>query len=141
MVRLVLGCLLYGAAPAPLATAAEVSAWDAYVSAHAANGDFSGIVLVSRHGQREYEKVAGLASRSLDVPLRADSRYIVASVTKTFTAAGIALLQDQGKLKIEDSLERYLPDSGTCSATRRGWPIRSTTRSQRDRSRPTPCWR
>ena len=89
--------------------APNLPALDAYIDAHAANGDFSGIVRVSREGQRVYEKAVGLASRSFDVPIRPDSRFLVASVTKTFTAAGIALLQDQGKLKIEDGLGTYLP--------------------------------
>jgi CubicO group peptidase (beta-lactamase class C family) len=87
--------------------------WDAWIAAHAAhaaNGDFSGIVLVTRHGRRIFEKRVGYASRRFDVPIAADTRFLVASVTKTFTAAGIALLQDQGKLTIKDGLEAYLPD-------------------------------
>jgi CubicO group peptidase (beta-lactamase class C family) len=86
-----------------------VKMWDAYIAAHAANGDFSGTVLVSRHGRRIYQKSVGLASRAFKVPIRSDSRFPVASVTKTFTAAGIALLQSEGKLKFGDGLDLYLP--------------------------------
>ena len=92
-----------------LICALATPALDAYVDAHAANGDFSGIVLVTRQGKKVYEKTAGLASRAFDVPIRPDTRFTVASVTKTFTAAGIALLEKQGKLKITDPLEKYIP--------------------------------
>jgi len=94
----------------PKSDASAVQALDAYIGAHAANGDFSGIVRVSRHGERVYEKTLGLASRRFDVPIAPDTRFAVASVTKTFTAAGIQLLVDQGKLKIEDGLDAYLPE-------------------------------
>lgn len=116
MGRLAVCCWLSIAALAPLLAADQASdsraagRLDAYIAAHAANGDFSGIVLVSRQGRRIYEKSVGPASQAFDVPNRADTRFLVASVTKTFTAAGIALLQDQGKLKITDGLDLYLPD-------------------------------
>ena len=90
-------------------SAGVAQAFDAYIDAHAANGDFSGVVLVSREGRRIYEKTVGSASLPFQAPNRMDSKFLVASVTKTFTAAGIALLQNQARLKIEDGLEPYLP--------------------------------
>jgi len=101
---------------AALVAAVEVSAsketklLDSFIEAHAANGDFSGVVLVSRHGKSVYEKHVGSASLTFDIPNRTDTRFLVASVTKTFTAAGIALLQDEGKLKPTDGLDLYLAD-------------------------------
>jgi CubicO group peptidase (beta-lactamase class C family) len=86
--------------------------WDAYITGHAVNGDFSGVVLISRKGKRIYERTTGLASRSFDVSLGEDTRFLVASVTKTFTAAGIAILQGEGKLKVGDGLDLYLPTFG-----------------------------
>jgi CubicO group peptidase (beta-lactamase class C family) len=106
-------CLVAAAsvlAAEPNSDASAVQALDAYIGAHAANGDFSGIVRVSRRGERIYEKTIGFASRGFDVPIAPDTRFVVASVTKTFTAAGIQLLVDQGKLKIEDGLEAHLPE-------------------------------
>jgi len=96
-------------ASAPLSDSQAAKGWAAYIDAHAANGDFSGVMLVTRHGKRIFEKSAGLASRELDVPIRSDTRFVVASVTKTFTAAGMALLQEDGKLKFTDGLDAYLP--------------------------------
>jgi CubicO group peptidase (beta-lactamase class C family) len=105
-------CLLFAVAVAAEAdpNAAVAKRLDAYVSAHVANNDFSGIVLVTRGGKRVFDKTAGLASRRFDVPIRPNTRFLVASVTKTFTAASIALLQAEGKLKIEDTLDGFLPN-------------------------------
>ncbi len=114
--RLVLCCTLgmvaFAPSPAdePGADGAAAKMFDAYIAAHAANGDFSGTVLVTRNGRRIFEKSYGDASRAFDVPNRGDTRFAVASVTKTFTAASIALLQNDGKLKIIDGLDVYLPE-------------------------------
>jgi CubicO group peptidase (beta-lactamase class C family) len=102
-------CCLWLVVYAPALTAGETM-WDAYIDAHATNGDVSGVVRVSRHGRKVYEKSVGFASPAFGVPNRPDTRFLVASVTKTFTAAGIALLEADGKLKITDSLDKFLPD-------------------------------
>lgn len=116
MGRFALCCLLLMTTPAPLpatepgSDAWAAKMWDAYITGHAANGDFSGNVLVSRRGRSIYEKSAGSASRTFDVPNRPDTRFLVASVTKTFTAAGIAVLAGDKRLKITDGLDLYLPE-------------------------------
>jgi CubicO group peptidase (beta-lactamase class C family) len=38
-----------------------------------------------------------------------DTQYRIGSITKTFTAAAIMLLRDEGKLDLDDPLERHLP--------------------------------
>jgi len=109
-------CVLLMTVLGPLPAAAEdtdsqaAQRIDACIAAHAANGDFSGIVLVSRRGRPICQKSVGRASHAFDVPNGAETRFVVASVTKTFTAAGVALLAGQGKLKITDGLDQYLPD-------------------------------
>lgn len=116
MSRFVLCCLLLITTPAPLlaskpgSDAWAAKMWDAYITGHAVNGDFSGNVLVSRHGRSIYRRNSGFASLTFDVPNSADTRFLVASVTKTFTAAGIALLAGDNKLKITDGLDQYLPE-------------------------------
>ncbi len=81
----------------------------AYVDAFATNGDLSGVVLVTRGGKRVFEREVGVSSLSSKRRIRSNTKFVVASVTKTFTAAGIALLQNDGKIKIEDGLDDYLP--------------------------------
>lgn len=90
---LLCGLLAAVVAPGPAAAGDEASAkaLDEYVRAHADNGDFSGVALVSRKGERVYGRGFGLASRPFEVPNREDTRFLVATVTKTFTAAGLSL--------------------------------------------------
>ncbi len=54
--------------------------------------------------------VAGYAVPSKKIPVRPETPFALASVTKTFTAALILRFQDQGLLSIDDPLSRYLPD-------------------------------
>jgi CubicO group peptidase (beta-lactamase class C family) len=109
-----LGCclLVVAGAPEPVSAGDEkaAEALGEYVATHADNGDFSGVVLVTRKGERIYQGSFGLASQPFEVPNHEGTRFLVASVTKTFTAAGIALLEGEGKLKISDGLDLYLPD-------------------------------
>ncbi|GCE31000.1 hypothetical protein KDA_64840 [Dictyobacter alpinus] len=52
----------------------------------------------------------GLASLEWNVPIRPDTVFRIASLTKQFTAMAILMLQAQGKLHIEDTLTTLLPD-------------------------------
>jgi D-alanyl-D-alanine carboxypeptidase len=51
-----------------------------------------------------------MASLELGVPIQPDMVFEIASITKEFTAAAILLLQDRGKLSVEDEVTKYLPD-------------------------------
>ena len=83
---------------------------DAYVRAHEQNGDFSGTIRISRHGKVVFEKSYGQASQTFRVPNSKTTRVLTASVTKTMTAAGIVLLQQEGKLDLNDKLAKFFPD-------------------------------
>lgn len=55
-------------------------------------------------------RVNGWASVEHRVPLRRESLFALASVTKQFTAAAILQLMEQGKLKLDDRLDRFVPE-------------------------------
>lgn len=48
-----------------------------------------------------------------DAPPTLDSRFRIASMTKSFTAATVLLLRDEGRLALDDLAERYVPELTT----------------------------
>ena len=67
-------------------------------------------VLVAKQGEVIYKKAFGSADLQLSVPLNADMVFNIASITKQFTAVAILQLAEQGKLSLQDSLQKFVPD-------------------------------
>ena len=65
-------------------------------------------VAVVREGELIYERGRGLASLEWGVPIAADAVLGLGSLTKSFTAQAVMLLEQAGKLHIEDSAASYL---------------------------------
>ena len=83
--------------------------FDNHIQAYVRNGDFSGSVLVARNGRVLFRKSYGFANTEWKVPNAENTKFHIASITKTFTAAGIVILERQGKLKFGDPLSKYIP--------------------------------
>lgn len=88
----------------------QSAAFEAYMQAAVRNAAFSGTVLVARDGAPIFRKSYGLANRAFDVPNADNTLYQLASVTKPFTALLIMMLQEEGKLKVDDLACDYLAD-------------------------------
>jgi D-alanyl-D-alanine carboxypeptidase len=71
---------------------------------------FSGSIIVVRNGHVVAEQHSGYANREHSVPITAETRFYVASVTKSFTAAGILLLRDAGALSLDDPISKFIHD-------------------------------
>ena len=65
---------------------------------------------VSVGGETIFLKSYGKADLENGLPARNNGVYRIGSITKSFTAAAILLLQEEGKLSLEDPLHRFLPD-------------------------------
>jgi CubicO group peptidase (beta-lactamase class C family) len=65
---------------------------------------------VVRDNRLVYTHGYGLASVELNVPITPQTVFDLGSVSKQFTAASIFLLQQQGKLSIDDDIHKYLPE-------------------------------
>ena len=72
---------------------------------------FMGSVLVARDGVVLLSKGYGFANLEWEVPNSPTTKFRLGSVTKQFTAACILLLEERGKLKVEDPVKKYLPDA------------------------------
>ena len=53
----------------------------------------------------------GMANLEHDVPNTPQTKFRLGSITKQFTAMAILILQERGKLKVEDKVKKYLPDA------------------------------
>ncbi len=65
---------------------------------------------ISRGGQLIYSSIKGMADMEHKVPLTKESVSEAGSVSKQFTAACILLLEQQGKLSINDDIRKYVPE-------------------------------
>jgi CubicO group peptidase (beta-lactamase class C family) len=68
-----------------------------------------GIVLVIRHGKLVFHEAAGWSDRERAVALRTDHIVSMRSMTKPLVGAAILMLREEGRLKLEDRVARYLP--------------------------------
>lgn len=73
-------------------------------------GQFNGSVLVADHGKVIYKKGFGLANREWDIPNAPDTKHRLGSITKQFTAMLIMQLVAEGKLDLQATVSKYLPD-------------------------------
>lgn len=69
-----------------------------------------GQLAVSLHGQIVYSKAWGMANLESGTTLTRESLIEAGSVSKQFTAAAALLLAQQGKLKVDDPVNRYIPE-------------------------------
>jgi len=90
--------------------ARRTGAIDTYIATLAAEGRFSGTVLIGQGGEVRFEGAYGEASREFAVPNTLDTRFDIGSITKDFTRVAIAQLIGAGKLGIDDKLGEHLPD-------------------------------
>lgn len=66
--------------------------------------------LISRNGKPLYKKAFGLANMELEVKMTPDNVFQIGSMTKQFTAIAILILEEQGKLSVNDPISKFIPD-------------------------------
>jgi CubicO group peptidase (beta-lactamase class C family) len=70
-------------------------------------------VAVVRDGETIYRGGCGFANLEWRQPIAPDTLFGLGSVTKPFTAQAVLLLEQQGKLRLDDEITRYLSDAPT----------------------------
>lgn len=70
----------------------------------------SASIAVVKDGQIVYVKAYGDAKLEPKTAATSSMRYSIGSISKQFTAAAILLLQEQGKLSLDDKVGKYVPD-------------------------------
>ncbi len=83
----------------------------AKMRAHVEANDVAGVVtLVTNPGRLLHLEAVGMADRAASTPMQADTLFWIASMTKPITGAAVMMLQDEGKLSIDDPVSKYLPE-------------------------------
>jgi CubicO group peptidase (beta-lactamase class C family) len=67
-------------------------------------------LLVVQDGKEIYNRCTGMANVELGVPISKDTVFHIASVSKQFTAFAACLLEQEGKLNLDDDVRKYLPE-------------------------------
>ena len=66
--------------------------------------------LVAKDGEVIYKNAFGLANMELGVDMNTENVFEIGSITKQFTAVAILMLQEEGKLTVNDPISKYFPD-------------------------------
>lgn len=101
-----------GEAPPPVATKPPdplVARIDSFLLRSERAG-FNGTVLVTRDGRPLIDKGYGLRDREKKLPNTPATVSSIGSITKQFTAAAILKLEEQGKLRVNDQMSKYVPN-------------------------------
>src|SRR6476661_7356190 len=69
----------------------------------------SASIAIVKDGQIAYVKAYGDARLEPKTPATPQMRYSIGSISKQFTATAILLLQEQGKLSLDDPVSRFIP--------------------------------
>jgi CubicO group peptidase (beta-lactamase class C family) len=112
--RAVLAVLIHAATLAAQTTGGasdSASRWvDSLFAPYAAQHGPGCAVGVARNGELTFAKGYGLADLRHQTVITPDTRFYLASVSKQFTAMSIVLLAQDGRLSLDDSLRKWVPE-------------------------------
>ena len=77
---------------------------------YAANDQFNGVILVAEKGKIIYQKSFGVADYEWNIKNTIDTKFEIASITKTVTALMIMQLVERGKIDLNGTISDYLKD-------------------------------
>jgi CubicO group peptidase (beta-lactamase class C family) len=83
---------------------------DEYFTALTAQQHFNGNVLVESQGQQLLRRTYNIPGQSDSLHVAADSKFIIASVSKLFIRYSVLLLAQQGRLSLQDPVSKFIPD-------------------------------
>ncbi|WP_291726687.1 serine hydrolase [Bernardetia sp.] len=75
------------------------------------NSQSAGVAItVVKDGKIVFKKGYGLANMEYDIPITPQTVFHVASVSKQFTTFAIYLLEKEGKISLDDNVQKYIPE-------------------------------
>jgi CubicO group peptidase (beta-lactamase class C family) len=95
---------------------AALAADVAFAARLAAGDEFSGVVLLTRHGHVLVRQAYGFADRNTGRPNTPETPFMLSSVSKMFTAVAIAKLVERKRLAFDSTLGSLLPEYPSAEA-------------------------
>ncbi len=80
------------------------------MNAYADNGQFYGTILVKKGDNIIYKNAFGLANREWDIPNTFDTKFLIGSIGKPFTALMTLILVNDGLIDLNATINKYIPD-------------------------------
>jgi CubicO group peptidase (beta-lactamase class C family) len=96
--------------PERLGPQAAAAAWKAEIDKAASAGKFSGVWLWARNGKTITSGARGKADREAGIDNTLNTRFRIGSMNKMFTAVATLQLVERGKLSLDDTIGKILPD-------------------------------
>ena len=89
---------------------------DKYINA----GELAGVVsLIYRHGEVAHVSARGVQDTDTKTPMARDTIFGLASMTKPVTAVAAMMLVEEGKIRLDEPVDRWLPELGSPKGAQR----------------------
>ncbi|MDK8180491.1 cyclic peptide export ABC transporter [Paenibacillus sp. UMB4589-SE434] len=94
---------------------------EAYIEQQMSKGDIPGVsIVILQNNKPVFTKGFGYADQSSSTPVTSDTVFELGSTSKAFTGIAVLRLVEEGKLHLEDTINRYIP---TFKVTYEGKPV------------------
>lgn len=107
---LYIACLVFTVSASAQTDAEKARKIDSIFTAYANQSKFNGAIVVAHKGNVVLSKGYGKADFRRGILNTSSTKFKLASVSKQFTAMAILILEEQGKLSVNDKLSKYIPD-------------------------------
>ena len=88
----------------------QINKFDSLLNPLYVDGQINGNFLIAEKGKVVYKKSFGIANEETKQPLNEKSIFEIASVSKQFTAMAIMILNEKGKLNLDDNISNFIPE-------------------------------
>jgi CubicO group peptidase (beta-lactamase class C family) len=89
----------------------DIARMEQVVQSYVTDKKFMGSALVARGDEVLFSKGYGSANLEWQIPNSPSTKFRLGSITKQFTAASILLLEERGKLKVDDPVKKHMADA------------------------------
>ncbi|MBE6824815.1 MAG: hypothetical protein E7513_05660 [Ruminococcaceae bacterium] len=93
-----------------VASLSSIQAYQNFLDELMIEYNISGVAYVTQNGRVLCQSAVGMQNTIENKPMTIDTLFPVGSISKQFCATAILLLQEQGKLSVNDTLDQYFPE-------------------------------